>query len=114
MAISVNYIRSLTEFRRRSKDFIEELHASKRPMVLTVNGEAAVIVQDAQAFQAIQDKVSQLEEELARLRFEALRFEVQRGIDQAEAGEVTTYTEDTASAAAASIKERGRARKSQA
>ena len=114
MSVSVHNIRSLTDFRRHTKDFVEELQKSKHPMVLTVNGEAAVIVQDARAFQDIQDKVNQLEEELARLKFEALRYEVQRGVDQADVGQFATYTEDTADAAIASIKARGRAKKSEA
>ena len=73
MAISVDNIKSLTDFRRNSKNYVEELQQSKQPMVLTVNGEAAVVVQDAKAFQEIQDKLTQLERELQRLKFEALQ-----------------------------------------
>jgi len=40
-------IQSLTTFRRRSGDFIKQLKKSKRPVVLTVKGKAAAIVQDA-------------------------------------------------------------------
>jgi len=40
-------IQSLTTFRRSSGDFIKHLKKSKRPMVLTVNGKAAAVVQDA-------------------------------------------------------------------
>ena len=109
--LTVENIRSLTDFRRHSKDFVKELQDSKRPMVLTVNGEAAVVVQDAKAFQAIQDKVFQLEEELARLKFEALRHEVQLGIDQANAGNFVAYTEETAGDLADRIKSKGRAQK---
>ena len=38
-------IQSLTTFRRRSGDFMKQLRKSKRPVVLTVNGKAAAIVQ---------------------------------------------------------------------
>jgi prevent-host-death family protein len=106
--LTVENIRSLTDFRRHSKDFVKELQESKRPMVLTVNGEAAVVVQDAKSFQAIQDKVTQLEEELARLKVEALRHEVQMGIDQVDAGKFVTYTEATAGELADRIKAKGR------
>ena len=48
-------IQSLTTFRRRSGDFIKQLKKSKRPVVLTVNGKAAAVVQDAEAYQRLLD-----------------------------------------------------------
>jgi prevent-host-death family protein len=48
-------IQSLTSFRRRSGDFMKHLKKSKRPVVLTVNGKAAAIVQDAEAYQRLLD-----------------------------------------------------------
>jgi prevent-host-death family protein len=48
-------IQSLTSFRRRSSDFMKQLRKSKRPVVLTVNGKAAAIVQDAEAYQRLLD-----------------------------------------------------------
>jgi prevent-host-death family protein len=44
-------IQSLTTFRRRSGDFLKQIKKSKRPVVLTVNGKAAAVVQDAEAYQ---------------------------------------------------------------
>ncbi len=44
-------IQSLTTFRRRSGDFMKQLKKTKRPVVLTVKGKAAAIVQDAAAYQ---------------------------------------------------------------
>jgi prevent-host-death family protein len=46
-------IQSLTTFRRRSGDFMKQLKKSKRPVVLTVKGKAAAIVQDAEAYQRL-------------------------------------------------------------
>ena len=46
---------SLTTFRRRSGDFMKQLKKSKRPVVLTVKGKAAAIVQDAEAYQRLLD-----------------------------------------------------------
>ena len=46
-------IQSLTTFRRRSGDFMRQLMRSKRPVVLTVKGKAAAIVQDAAAYQRL-------------------------------------------------------------
>ncbi|HEY4930730.1 MAG TPA: type II toxin-antitoxin system Phd/YefM family antitoxin [Terriglobales bacterium] len=48
-------IQSLTTFRRRSGDFMKQLKKSKRPVVLTVKGKAAAIVQDAGAYQRLLD-----------------------------------------------------------
>ena len=48
-------IQSLTTFRRRSGLFLKHLKKSKRPVVLTVNGKAAAIVQDAEAYQRLLD-----------------------------------------------------------
>jgi prevent-host-death family protein len=48
-------IQSLTTFRRRSGDFMKQLRKSKRPVVLTVKGKAAAIVQDAEAYQRLLD-----------------------------------------------------------
>jgi len=52
-------IQSLTTFRRSSGDFIKHLKKSKRPMVLTVNGKAAAVVQDAEAYQRLLDIAAQ-------------------------------------------------------
>ena len=48
-------IQSLTTFRRRSGDFMKQLKKTKRPVVLTVKGRAAAIVQDAAAYQRLLD-----------------------------------------------------------
>jgi len=48
-------IQSLTTFRRRSGEFLKQLKKSKRPVVLTVKGKAAAIVQDAEAYQRLLD-----------------------------------------------------------
>ena len=37
---------NLTTFRRSSGDFMKQLKKTKRPVVLTVNGKAAAVVQD--------------------------------------------------------------------
>jgi prevent-host-death family protein len=55
-------IQSLTTFRRRSGDFMKQLKKSKRPVVLTVNGKAAAIVQDAKAYQRLLDIAARADE----------------------------------------------------
>ena len=48
-------IHSLTAFRRRSAVLMKQLRKSKRPVVLTVKGQAAAVVQDAEAYQRLLD-----------------------------------------------------------
>jgi PHD/YefM family antitoxin component YafN of YafNO toxin-antitoxin module len=44
-------INSLTSFLRDHKATLERLEATKRPEVLTVNGRARFVIQDAEAYQ---------------------------------------------------------------
>ncbi|MGB0060015.1 type II toxin-antitoxin system Phd/YefM family antitoxin [Candidatus Binatus sp.] len=48
-------IQSLTTFRRNSGKFLKQIKKSKRPIVLTVNGKAEAIVQDAAEYQRLLD-----------------------------------------------------------
>src|SRR5580658_8597407 len=52
-------IQSLTTFRRRSGEFMKQLKKNKRPVVLTVKGKAAAIVQDAEAYRHLLDIAAQ-------------------------------------------------------
>ena len=56
-------IQSLTTFRRRSGEFMKQLKKSKRPVVLTVKGKAAAVVQDAESYQRLLDIAAQADAE---------------------------------------------------
>ena len=56
-------IQSLTTFRRRSGEFMKQLRKTQRPVVLTVRGKAAAIVQDAEAYQRLLDIAAQADAE---------------------------------------------------
>ena len=58
-------IQSLTAFRRQSGDFMKQLKKTKRPVVLTVNGKAAAVVQDVGAYQRLLDIAAGADEEEA-------------------------------------------------
>jgi prevent-host-death family protein len=58
-----NDIQSLTTFRRRSGDFMKQLRKTKRPVVLTVKGKAAAVVQDAHAYQRLLDTAARADAE---------------------------------------------------
>ena len=51
-------IQSLTNFRRKSGQFLKEIKKTKRPVVLTVNGKAAAVVQDAESYQRLLDSAA--------------------------------------------------------
>jgi prevent-host-death family protein len=48
-------IQSVTTFRRNPGQFMKQLKKSKRPVVLTVKGKAAAVVQDAESYQRLLD-----------------------------------------------------------
>jgi prevent-host-death family protein len=48
-------IQAMTTFRNHSAKFLRHLRKTKRPLVLTVNGKAAAVVQDAEAYQRLLD-----------------------------------------------------------
>ena len=59
--IHLEDIHSLTDFQRHAKEHIERLKETGRPAVLTVNGKAEVIVQDAAAYQKLLELVDRLQ-----------------------------------------------------
>ena len=69
-------IQPLTTFRRKSREFLRQLRKSKRPVVLTVNGKAQAVVQDAEAYQCLLDIAARVDV------FEAIR----QGLDDATHG----------------------------
>ena len=46
-------IESLTKFKRNTPTLLKQLKKTKEPMVLTVKGKAAVVVQDAEAYEEL-------------------------------------------------------------
>jgi PHD/YefM family antitoxin component YafN of YafNO toxin-antitoxin module len=59
--IDMKDIRSVTDFQRNVKECVGRLKRKKQPMVLTVNGRAEVVVQDAQSYQDMLDRLAELE-----------------------------------------------------
>lgn len=48
-------IQSLSDFKQNASRYIKQVRETGEPMVLTVNGKAAVVVQDAESYQAMVD-----------------------------------------------------------
>ncbi len=55
--IDLRDVRSVTEFQRNLKGYVGRLKAKKTPLVLTVNGRAELIVQDARSYQGLLDRL---------------------------------------------------------
>lgn len=54
-------IQSLSHFKRHTAELMKHLKQSGNPVVLTVNGKAEVVVQDAAAYQRLMDLVEKVE-----------------------------------------------------
>jgi prevent-host-death family protein len=48
-------IQPMTTFRNHSAEIMQHLKQTQRPVILTVNGKAAAVVQDAEAYQRLLD-----------------------------------------------------------
>jgi prevent-host-death family protein len=75
--IDLREVRSVTEFQRNIKDYVGRLKEKKTPLVLTVNGRAELVVQDAESYQLMLDRLERAETVAA----------IRRGIEQAGRGE---------------------------
>jgi prevent-host-death family protein len=76
-------IDSLSEFKRHTPEFIRRLKAGGRPVVLTVNGKAEVVVQDAASYQKLVEMAGRAE------RMDALRA----SLEDMKAGRVSPAEE---------------------
>lgn len=70
--IDLREVRSVTEFQRNIKEYVGRLKDKKTPLVLTVNGRAELVVQDAGSYQTMLDRLERAETLVA----------VRRGIEQ--------------------------------
>jgi len=48
-------IQPMTTFRNHSAEFMQHIKETRRPIILTVNGKAAAVLQDAEAYQRLLD-----------------------------------------------------------
>ena len=74
--IDLREVRSVTEFQRNIKEYVGRLKENKTPLVLTVNGRAELVVQDAESYQLLLERLERAETVAA----------IRRGMKDAEAG----------------------------
>ncbi len=105
--LNLENIHSLTDFKRNVKQFLERIKATKSPLILTVNGKAEIVVQDASAFQEMTDRLQRAEEELRKLKLEALQHDIAIGAEQLKNGQYTEYDDESLLGLLETIKTRG-------
>jgi prevent-host-death family protein len=74
--IDLREVRSVTDFQRNAKQYVGKLKKSGTPLVLTVNGRAELVVQDAASYQSLLDRLEELEVVAA----------IRVGLEEAKAG----------------------------
>ncbi|MGB2923694.1 MAG: type II toxin-antitoxin system Phd/YefM family antitoxin [Limnothrix sp.] len=79
MTVDLRNIHPLSEFQRSAKSFLETLKETKSSIVLTVNGKAAVVVQDAESYQLMTERMELLESMLG-IRKSLEEFDQGKGI----------------------------------
>jgi PHD/YefM family antitoxin component YafN of YafNO toxin-antitoxin module len=70
-------INSLSNFKRNTTGFIEQLRETKSPLVLTINGVSELVVQSAEGYQQLLDRIEYLETTAG----------IQRGLNELAAGQ---------------------------
>jgi prevent-host-death family protein len=84
-------IRSVTDVKRNTKEILEQIHRTRRPVVVTVNGRADAVLVDAETYQKrlsaerLARLISPAEEDIANGRSSPMRafmkeFKRARGI----------------------------------
>ena len=81
--LDVREIHSLTDFLRNHKAHVTRLKKTHAPEVLTVNGKAQVVVQDAAGYQVMLDRLHHMETLAA----------IHEGMASAERGELKLATQ---------------------
>jgi PHD/YefM family antitoxin component YafN of YafNO toxin-antitoxin module len=76
--LDARQIHPLTEFLRNHKAHISRLKETHAPEVLTVNGKAEIVIQDAESYQRMIDRLQHMETVAA----------IQEGMASAERGEL--------------------------
>lgn len=81
--ISLKDIESLTAFKRNTNEYVKKIKESGTPLVLTVNGKAEIVVQDAESYQRMLELLDRAETiEAVREGLESVRQGRTMSLDQ--------------------------------
>ena len=75
--IDLREIQSLTDFKRNTAAYLKRIRKTGTPLVLTVNGKAEIVVQDAKAYQGMLERIERAEAVAA----------IRKGVEEFERGE---------------------------
>jgi hypothetical protein len=81
--LDARQIHPFTDFPRNHKAHVTRLKKTRSPEVLTVNGKAQLVVQDAESYQLLLDRLHHMESLAA----------IQEGMTSAERGELKPATQ---------------------
>ncbi|MBF6594178.1 MAG: type II toxin-antitoxin system Phd/YefM family antitoxin [Thermaceae bacterium] len=76
-------IRPISEFREKAAAFVEQVHQTKRPLVITQHGRSAAVLLDISEYERLMQRLDKLE----------IIGAVEEGIKDVEAGRVTSHAE---------------------
>jgi len=80
--LDITEIRSVTDFQRNAKTHLARLKRTKSPIVLTINGSAAAVMQDPVTYQQLIDRVEEMDER------ERLIAAINEGLEDIKMGRV--------------------------
>ena len=73
-------IHSLSDFKRNTSNFLDQMRETGHPVVLTINGKAELVVQDAASYQNLLNRLDELES----------LDKIQQALSDVKAGRVTS------------------------
>lgn len=76
-------IQAMTTFRRNPGKFMKHLKKTKKPLILTINGKAEAVVQDAEGYQRLLDIAAQAD----------AREGIRQGLEDVKKGRVRSARE---------------------
>jgi prevent-host-death family protein len=80
MRISLKDVESLTAFKRNTTECLKKIKKSGTPLVLTINGKAEIVVQDAESYRRLLETLDRVENVKA----------VREGLDSVRQGKTMT------------------------
>jgi len=86
--LDTSNIYPLSDFQQNTREFIAQLQESRKPIVLTVNGKAAIVIQDAASYQEllnaleIQQSVITISQRMKQFAEDGLDFDAKEALEK--------------------------------
>jgi len=76
--MEIREVRSVAEFQKNVEEYVSSLRQNRTPLLLTVDGHAEIVVQDAESYQRLVERLERAEAVIA----------IREGLLEADAGRV--------------------------